>query len=208
MHIDFQNITLSDSDHKTSEINLDYAGFPPFLRGNTPVFSFPNIISENQIHHFEISEILKNQDSISENIFFEQTFHLLKNTKQKLTDISSNAQIYFLCNDFATNKMAYIRALRVAWTLLFSEGKSQLHVAIEVNPNNLQDLMWIVACCPEYIVCSTITPSQIIDNQKYIHPNTIDALGGNPLLEQKTLYYLEHLLEYATDDDKAHFSEL
>lgn len=163
-----------------SEINeqnfVDFAGFPPYIRGREVLSRFPKIVRKNG--------------------FSDESFHMFKinfsdNWAEKLVQAHSvsreNQQKMAVNLSFSgeniTDFMAFIRALRGLNYLL---NREKLYIFLEIFESDLFFLPMILSCEIDVIFCDDFVKKMILKHKKNIYSQTIDAFGGDLFIEQKT----------------------
>lgn len=193
-HIDINSVVLTDFQQKTANV-IDWAGFPPFIRGNSVIPEFAQIILKNDlqkkqenVYLFENKEFIK--ISSEENPL---------EIKKKLS-LGNSEKKYILLNidtDFSFETIALIRALRGVSYFLQSPQNNEpaVEIATNITEKELETLPLLLASMPDYLVCNEKIKSYIIENKEFIFSNTIDAFGGSFLLEEKTKTFLTLFLQ-------------
>lgn len=190
-HIDFKSVTLIENQPQDTNFQVDWAGFPPFIRGNSALPTFPQIVFKN---HFScISENIysfENQNFIK--IIFQND---TKNLSETLNSISNfDGVLLDFSSTFNIHSVAFIRALRCVKVL--QNNNFHIKIAIEINEKHLKYLPLILASAPEYLVCEEHISSYISENKDFIFSHSIDPFGGNAHLEEITHHFLDFFIHF------------
>ncbi len=192
-HFDVNSVVLANFPSENQLYIADWAGFPPFVRGNSVCFTFPELVSKTDFEEVSnqngIAYLFENKKVI-EISSLENISHLQKIFSENI----SEEKIVFLSRHitFSLETVAFVRAIR-AVNSLFSENNT-IRLGIELTLSSLENLPFMIASMPEFIVCEQEVKQFIFENKSFIDPHTIDPFGGNIYLEEKTKFFIAEIL--------------
>ncbi|GIZ14625.1 hypothetical protein [Capnocytophaga catalasegens] len=206
--IDPFQIKLIDCAQPNTLPPIDFAGFPPFIRGNNVLNEFPKIIDKQEltiktILDFAPAYQYKNQLVVQYN-FFENSLEEITKTLQKIVKYSTyNAiKIGFLIDFYQHNpfeKIALVRALRGIWYILSKQEKTtnnQIDIWSFIDESSFENLPFIVACQTYFLVAEKNIIPYIIQNKNLFYSHTIDLFAGNSLIEEKTYFFINEIHKF------------
>lgn len=180
-HLNCSEIQLLEFETSQNQPNfMDFAGFPPYIRGREVLPFFPKIVendfSDDSFHIVEINF----QDNWAEKLM---KGYSISQKNQKKT-----AVIVSFSTENTTDFIAFVRALRGIFYLL---TKEKLFVFLKIFERDLSLLPMIFSCEIDVVFCDEFLKKKILKLKRNIFSRTIDPFGGDLFIEQKTKEFIK-----------------